>query len=407
MIEANPERVLRDLHCLRGIGAFRTGVHRPTYSAEDMRTRHWLADRLAALGHAAEIDGIGNVLGRAPAKGRIVLGGSHLETQNEAGWLDGALGVVFALEAARAVAEAGGPGGVDVIAFADEEGHFGSFLGSRSAFGAVDEATLDAATDRTAGTPLRQALAAAGLAGRPRLRLDPARYAGFLEAHIEQGGSLEKDGLRLGIVTGIVGARTFRIACAGQQNHAGTTRMADRRDAGVSLRAVAARLEAGAAALAGPLTVWTIGMMRLDPGAQSVVPGFAEMLFQFRDTDARILAAIEAMVRETVAGADAAGPCRVTLHGPSHASEPAAMDPALMAALEAAAEARAPGMHVRMPSGAGHDAQIAAGHMPAAMLFVPSIGGISHHWSEDTAEADIALGAQVYVDAVARVLAAG
>jgi N-carbamoyl-L-amino-acid hydrolase len=405
MIKANPERVLRDLHFLRGIGAFRTGVHRPTYSAEDMRTRHWLAEQLSALGHAAEIDGIGNVLGRSPAKGRIVLGGSHLETQNEAGWLDGVMGVVFALEAARAAVEAGAEGGVDVIAFADEEGHFGSFLGSRSAFGEVDEATLDAAADRTRGTPLRQALAAAGLAGRPRLRLDPARYAGFLEAHIEQGGSLEKDGLRLGIVTGIVGARTFRIACEGQQNHAGTTRMADRRDAGVSLRKVAARLEERAAALAGPITVWTIGVMRLDPGAQSVVPGFAEMLFQFRDTDARIVAAIEAMVRETVAEADAAGPCRVTLHGPSHASEPAAMDPALMAALEAAAEAHAPGMHVRMPSGAGHDAQIAAGHMPAAMLFVPSIGGISHHWSEDTAEADIALGAQVYVDAVARVLA--
>lgn len=404
MIAADPDRVLRDLHFLRGIGTFRTGVHRPTYSSEDMRTREWLAAELRALGHDVTIDGIGNVFGRAPAAGRIVLGGSHLETQNEAGWLDGALGVVYALEAARAAAAAGS-GGVDVIAFADEEGHFGSFLGSRSAFGQVDEATIDAAADRTRGTPLREALAAAGLAGRPRLTLDPARYAGFFEAHIEQGATLEREGLKLGIVTGIVGARTYRIACEGQQNHAGTTRMADRRDAGAALRRLAVALEDRAATIAGPRTVWTIGVMRLEPGAQSVVPGFAEMLFQFRDTDSAILKAFEAMVAETVAQADAAGPCRCTLTGPIHQSQPAMMDERLMAALEAAAEARAPGAHLRMPSGAGHDAQIVAGHMPASMLFIPSIGGISHHWSEDTAEADIALGAQVYVDAVGRVLA--
>lgn len=404
-MKADTQRVLRDLHALRSIGAFRTGVHRPTYSPEDMQTRRWLVEELAALGHTAHIDGIGNVIGLSPAAGRIVLGGSHLETQNEAGWLDGALGIVYALEAARAAVEAGLAGGVDVVAFADEEGHFGSFIGSRSAFGDLSEATIDTGVDRTRGTPLRTALAAAGLAGVPRMQLDPARYAGFLEAHIEQGAWLEQDGLKIGVVTGIVGARTYRITAEGQQNHAGTTRMAERRDAGVALRQVAARLEAGAASLAGPRTVWTIGSMRLDPGAQSVVPGFAEMLFQFRDTDPAILAAFEAMVRTAVAESDAQGPCRCTLNGPIHRSEPAAMAPGIIAAVESAAEALAPGTHVRMPSGAGHDAQIVAGHMPAGMLFIPSIGGISHHWSEDSTEADIAHGAAVYVDAVARLLA--
>lgn len=404
-MKADTQRVLRDLHTLRGIGTFRTGVHRPTYSAEDMQTRQWLIDQLQTLGHTAHIDGIGNVFGLSPAKGRIMLGGSHLETQNEAGWLDGALGVVYALEAARAAVEAGVAGGVDVVAFADEEGHFGSFIGSRSAFGELAEETIDKAADRTRGTPLRAALSEAGLAGLPRTTLDPARYTGFLEAHIEQGAWLEQDRLKIGVVTGIVGARTFRILTEGQQNHAGTTRMADRRDAGVALRRIAARLEAQAADLAGPRTVWTIGVMRLEPGAQSVVPGSAEMLFQFRDTDAAILHAFEAMVRETLAQADAAGPCRCTLIGPIHQSQPAAMDASIIAAVEAAAESHAPGGHVRMPSGAGHDAQICAGHMPSGMLFIPSIGGISHHWSEDSTEDDIALGATVYVEAMAKLLA--
>ena len=163
-------------------------------------------------------------------------------------------------------------------------------------------------------------------------------------------------------------------------------------------------LEGRAAGLAGPRTVWTIGEMVLEPGAPSIVPGHAEMYWQFRDTDPAILAAFEAMLAETIAEAEAASPCTITVEMGGMTSKPAAMDETLMAALDAAAEAHAPGEHVRMPSGAGHDAQIVATAMPSAMLFVPSIGGISHHWSEDTDEADIALGAEVYVDAIARIL---
>jgi N-carbamoyl-L-amino-acid hydrolase len=305
------------------------------------------------------------------------------------------------------VAEAGdGDIGVDVCAFADEEGHFGSFLGSRSAIGILEEATIDAAACRTTGKALRQALEEAGLAGRPRATLDIGRYAGFFEAHIEQGASLERDGNTIGVVTGIVGARTNRIYAEGQQNHAGTTRMPDRRDAGAALRMVAAMLEARAAELAGPRTVWTIGNMTFDPGAPSIVPGRAEMYWQFRDTDPDILAAFETMLTETVAEANAASPCEIGFASNGMTSKPAAMDETLMAALDAAAERFAPGKHVRMPSGAGHDAQIIAQAMPSAMMFVPSINGISHHWSEDTKEEDIAVGAQVYVDAVARILTA-
>ena len=159
-VAADGERVLRDLYALRKIGAFKTGVHRPTLSADDMVTRRWLADELRAIGHEAHIDGIANVVGYSPAPGAKLLAGSHIESQNEAGWLDGALGVIYALEAARVIASTAGyeDVGVDVVAFADEEGHFGNFFGSYSFVGELEEATIDAAHDRTRGTPLRQAL---------------------------------------------------------------------------------------------------------------------------------------------------------------------------------------------------------------------------------------------------------
>ncbi|MET0879275.1 MAG: M28 family peptidase, partial [Tardiphaga sp.] len=130
----NPERLLGDLYKLRTFGTYKTGVHRPSLSPEDVASRQWLADRMADAGLDAQIDGIGNVLGKSLAPGRKVLAGSHIESQNQAGWLDGALGVIFALETARALREdpAAGDIGVDVVAFCDEEGHFGAFLGSRS-----------------------------------------------------------------------------------------------------------------------------------------------------------------------------------------------------------------------------------------------------------------------------------
>ena len=226
----NPKRLLDDLYALRGIGTYKTGVHRPTFSADDVRARQWLTERMTEAGLDAQIDGIGNVLGFSRAPGRKILAGSHIESQNDAGWLDGPLGVIYALEAARALGEdpATGDAGVDVVAFCDEEGHFGVFLGSRSFVGEVTEADIDNARDRTRGTPMREALAAAGYAGRPRLGIDSARYVGYLEAHIEQGRALETANNKIGVVTGLVGLWNYRITAEGQQNHAGTTMMWER-----------------------------------------------------------------------------------------------------------------------------------------------------------------------------------
>ena len=170
-------RVLADLHALRGIGAYKTGVHKPTFSEPHVRSLQWLAERLPEAGLTAEIDGIGNVLGTSAKAGPKLLAGSHLESQNFAGWLDGPLGVIYALEAARVInSDATSNGAVEVASWCDEEGHFGSFLGSRSYVGGVSEADIDAARDRTSGKPMREALRDAGLAGRRtrRRRTRPA-----------------------------------------------------------------------------------------------------------------------------------------------------------------------------------------------------------------------------------------
>jgi N-carbamoyl-L-amino-acid hydrolase len=396
-------RLLADLYTLRGFGAYKTGVHRPTYSPVDMESRHWLAARMEQAGLVVEIDGIGNVIGRDPGAGPRLLLGSHSETQPQAGWLDGALGVIYALEVARALRAGGVRGCVDVASWADEEGHYASFPGSRSFVGDFSDADIDAAQGRHEARSMRAALAAAGLVGRPCAAFEPGRYLGYVEAHIEQGDDLEAKALRLGIVSSIVGIWQYRIVFEGMQNHAGTTRMATRRDAGLALVKLAGAIDRQFPKICAERTVWTTGRITLDPGAPSVIPGGAEMLFQFRDADPAVLARLEATLTELVAASNA-GPCRTMLHNLSR-SVPKIMDARLQDALERAAERHAPGLHQRMPSGAGHDAQQLARVMPAAMLFVPSIGGISHHWSEDTAEADIVLGCQVLAGAAADLLA--
>ncbi|MGH7161276.1 MAG: hydantoinase/carbamoylase family amidase [Acetobacteraceae bacterium] len=402
-IAIDAPRLLADLAALSAIGAYRTGVHRPTFSPDDLRARAWFAERLRQADLAVEIDGIGNVIGRAPSA-RALLLGSHLESQPHAGRLDGPLGLLYALTAVRALRRAGEDPAIDIAAWADEEGWFGQFLGSRSFCGDVTEAEINAAKHRTEGTPLRTALAAAGFAARPRAILKSERYLGYAEAHIEQGDRLEAQRLRIGIVTAIVGMRKFIIVAEGVQNHAGTTRMAIRKDAGLALCKLCVAIDAAFPAAAGPLSVWTTGRMRFEPGEPSVIPGRAEMHFQIRDPDAAVLDRLAARLEALIAEANARGPCRLTA-SPWSATQPAVMDAGMQEVFAGAAEALAPGAWMRMPSGAGHDAQNLARRMPAAMLFVPSIGGISHHWAEDTSDEDIVLGAQVFAEGARRILA--
>jgi N-carbamoyl-L-amino-acid hydrolase len=402
---ADGARVLADLHALRSIGAYKTGVHKPTFSEPHIRSLHWLAERLPEARLAADIDGIGNVFGTSAKAGPKLLAGSHLESQNFAGWLDGPLGVVYALEAARVInPDSSLNGAVEVASWCDEEGHFGSFLGSRSYVGGVSEQEIDAARDRTSGKAMREALRDAGLAGRARTTFERGRHIGYLEAHIEQGRTLEGGGLAIGVVTSIVGIWQYRISFTGEQNHAGTTKMSVRKDAGLALARFCVDIDDRFPAVCGPRTVWTTGRITLDPGSPSIIPGAAEMLFQIRDDDPRVIERLEDFLRSMAAEFTARGGCSVAVER-IRTGAPAMMDATFQQAIEAASKTLAGGRSIRMPSAAGHDAQILSTIMPAGMLFVPSIGGISHHWTENTADADIVTGAQVFVDACRRLLA--
>ena len=405
MANIKPERVLSDLRTLATFGAYKSGVHRPTLSEQDVAAREWFVGRMREAGLDASIDGIANILGKSPAAGRKALSGSHLESQNHAGWLDGPLGCVYALEAARAIAEDTSTRhlGVDVVVFCDEEGHFGSFPGSRSFIGLLEESEIDNASNRATGMSMREALKAASWSGRQRHLIDPARYAAFFEAHIEQGDTLETAGLKIGVVTAIVAIWQYRFTAEGQQNHAGTTSMARRRDAGLELVRLLGAIDARFPDICGPRTVWTTGRIELEPGEKSIIPGKAEALFQLRDADPAVLDRLDAELHALLQRANGAGRCKLAVERLS-ASTPALMDQGLQAALDSAAEGRAPGKHMRMPSGAGHDAQWLARKLPTGMMFVPSIGGISHHWTENTSDADIVLGAQVFTDGIVNAL---
>jgi N-carbamoyl-L-amino-acid hydrolase len=397
-------RLLADLRALAEIGRSGRGVHRLAYSPEDRAGRAWLAERMAAAGLAVEIDGIGNVIGRMPKAKRAVLIGSHTDSVPKGGWLDGALGVIYAVEIARALGESGAGGeiGIDAISFAEEEGTYLGTAGSLSFCGELGDAQLRAAKS-VDGKPLLAALDEAGYGGRPRRQLDPARHIAFIEGHIEQGPRLEANGKRIGAVTGIVGIRRHRVRTLGQADHAGTTPMAMRKDAGAAMFALAADLTARFRAAAAGDTVWNFGHVRFEPGAGNVVPAAAELLVEFRDLSDAVLDPMAGAIEAAAAAIRASHPVRVEV-SPLMALPPSAMEPRIVSLVESAAQARGvPAM--RMPSGAGHDAMILARHLPTGMLFIPSIGGRSHDGAEDTAEADVVLGAEILADMTEAIIA--
>lgn len=395
MIRPDPERFLNDLHELRSFGAAGVGkgVSRPAYSAPDIASREWLAARMSAAGLDVRFDPMGNLFGLGDAGGPLL--GSHSDSQPEGGWLDGALGVVAALEIARAAREAGRTD-ISAVSFQDEEGKFGVTTGSSVWVGnqVLDQA--DGLTD-SAGETLATARARMShLAGD---WIAPARFSGFVEMHIEQGPVMDMEGGKVGVVSSIVGIRDMRVTLTGQQNHAGTTPMHLRRDAFQGLAEINARLAERFDGVITPETVWTIGHVSLHPNAASIVPGRAVFSIQWRDGEIGRLDEMEAIVRDTVREvAESRG--LAFEFGPLLGLDPVAMDGRLRAALEGAAEEIVPGDWRKLPSGALHDSTNVARHMPVAMLFVPSIGGISHDFAEDTDEADLVTGLEVMARAV-------
>lgn len=386
-------RFLADLHDLRAFGASGVGkgVVRPAYSEPDVAARRWLAGRFEEAGLRVEVDAMGNLFGLAD--GPSILLGSHSDSQPEGGWLDGALGVIAALEVARTQG-----GGVSVVSFQDEEGRFGVTTGSAVWSGHLAQDAADELAD-AAGVTLRAARAA--MADMVTGEVSPDLFSGFIELHIEQGATLDTAGEQIGVVRDIVGLRDMQITFEGQQNHAGTTSMAVRRDAFQAVSAFNEALNDRLRNVVTPSTVWTIGHVSLSPNASSIVPGKAVFSMQWRDADVQRLARMEEIIRAlAIEIAETRG---VTVSfGEMLGLEPVTMDVQLRGALEEAAAEVAPERWRVLPSGALHDATNVARHMPVAMLFVPSLGGISHAFEEDTDEADLVAGLEVLNRAVAR-----
>ena len=399
MIAIDPARLLADLHHLRSIGASSTGAVRPAFTPDDVRARRWLAQRMREAGLAPRFDPVGNLFG-LPSSDKAILIGSHSDTQPEGGWLDGAYGTIAGLEIARASLAAGGPP-VACVAFQEEEGRFGPYMGSHYVGGHATLAEMDAMQDLKGITfgDAKQVMPELAGAGQQ----DLSRFAAFLELHIEQGPVLDTAGERIGVVEAIVGLRQFLVTIEGEQNHAGTTPMALRRDAFIGLRRFAAAVESAFAPLVQASTVWTIGHVAVHPSAPSVVPGKVVFTLQFRDSDPARLVRMEEAVHGIVRDFDKT--FRIAL-GKRVAHEPEQMDRQIVDRLAEAAQALAPGKWRRMPSGALHDAMNLAPRLPTAMLFVPSLRGVSHSFAEDTREDDLVLGVQVLAAAVSRIAAA-
>ena len=295
MVAVDEKRFLEDLHTLRSFGAAGVGkgVQRPAYTEPDIAARDWLAERMRDAGLEPRFDPMGSLFGLV--EGPSLLIGSHSDSQPEGGWLDGALGVIAGLEVARAAKEAGGPP-ISCVSFQDEEGRFGVTTGSAAWSGTLPRDKVDGLVDPK-GVTLPEARSAMG----ERLGdwIDPSRFTGFLEMHIEQGPVLDQSGEAAGVVEAIVGIRDMVISFEGQQNHAGTTPMALRKDAFQALGAFNTLLNERFRNVVTPATVWTIGHVTLHPNAHSIVPGRVKFSMQWRDGDPDRLDRMEGIVRET------------------------------------------------------------------------------------------------------------
>jgi N-carbamoyl-L-amino-acid hydrolase len=396
MVDINGERLLASLQELGRIGALAGGgVCRLALTDEDKLGRDWVVARMRALGMAVSIDGIGNVVGtHAGAQaGPPVMTGSHIDTVRTGGLYDGNYGVLAGLEVVQALQDAGirTAKPIAVAFFTNEEGaRFApDMMGSLVFQGDLpleDALRVNGIDGTTVGENLRRI----GYCGSAPV--GSARVDSYVELHIEQGPVLDLEGVAIGAVEGVQGISWTRFALAGVSNHAGTTPMRLRRDAGL----VAARIACFARDLARELggnQVATVGSMNFLPNLVNVIPNRVTFTVDLRNTDEALLAAAEQ--RLWAYADEAARDEGVELTRESLARfEPVDFDPRLVDLVERTA--RDLGLSVRrLPSGAGHDAQMLARMCPAGMIFVPSVGGLSHNVREHTEPEDLVAGARV------------
>ena len=394
------ERLMASVHELGAIGARDGGgVCRLALTDADKAGRDWFVKSLHALNCEVFIDAIGNIWGirAGRTEDAPVMIGSHIDTVATGGLYDGALGVLAGLEviAALNASETETDLPVAVAAFTNEEGaRFApDMMGSGVHQGALD---LDEmlSTRATSGD---------ALVGEELRRIDyagqdlPITPSAYLELHIEQGPVLETEGLKIGAVTGVQGIHWTEFTVRGQTNHAGTTPMSLRRDAGQVGFAIARLADEMAQELGEP-QVATVGVFEVSPCLVNVVPDRARLTVDMRNTDGDILtSATDRLLSQAQQIAEAAE-CTLDIR-PLARFAPVVFDDALVTRVETAAQNRQLPVK-RMPAGAGHDAQMFAPNCPTAMIFVPSNKGLSHNINEHTDATDIEAGAQVLLDVV-------
>ena len=376
------------------------GVSRLGFSGEDRAARAWLMERMREAGLEVWVDPAANIHGRRagsePSRPTLLFG-SHIDSVPKGGNFDGDVGSLGALEVMLALRDekAVTRHPLEMVVWSNEEGvHYGKGLfGSRAATRGPDAGELEEKDERA--VPLSDWLRRSG--GDPdriaQARIDPRTVAAYLELHIEQGGILDRRRLQIGVVEGIVGIDRFHATVEGFANHAGTTPMDERRDALVAAARLVQAVREEVMARPGR-QVGNVGWIQVSPGAPNVVPGLVRLPIELRDLRretiddmaARIGARAQAIARES----------GVTIAIQRYATdEPALTDPRLQDAIESAA--RGAGFStLRLPSGAGHDAQsLGRAGVPIGMIFVPSKDGISHSPRETTAWDDCARGAEV------------
>ena len=384
-------RLREDFEALAAIGATPAGgVDRPSLGEAHLAARRWFLERAAASGLETRVDAAGNHSAVLPAGGPTLLLGSHLDSVPDGGRYDGALGVIAALHVLLALQGHDLPLTLEAIDFTDEEGTLVGLLGSEALTGVLNDETLR--NPRGGREALLAGLERAGLREEHlrEAQRDPATLAGYVELHIEQGPRLERAGAQIGIVTGIVGARSYTLHFRGTTGHAGTTPMDSRRDAGLA----AAVFAASASALVVrdfPDCVATVGDMSFQPGGFNVVPGSVRVSVEFRSLAREQLDALESVLLDEARAAAGEHALGVDVTPVGHWA-PTVLDAGVRAAIEAAADGLGLAA-LELTSGAGHDAQALAGITPSGMIFVPSAGGVSHTPLEHTDWQDCVNGA--------------
>ena len=398
----NESRINQTLQELGHLGESPEGMDRVAYSPEDIAGRDYTIKLMQEAGLETRIDAAGNIIGRRAGSDdnlpAIALG-SHTDTVPKGGKYDGALGVMGAIEVIRTLEEQGHrtrhP--LEVIDFANEEGtRFHRWLvGSRSMSGLLEQEDLDALDDD--GLSLGPCIADIGgdLSRIGEAVRSPGELAAYFELHIEQGPYLHQSGNPIGVVTGITGRAVFEVEIEGKANHAGTTPMSTRRDALVSASKLVLNIQKMAAEQE-ICRVSTVGSIKAIPNAVNVIPGHASIGLEFRDTDMEALAAAEQELRR--ATDQAAVDDIVNIEVIRHRFTSAVPITADMQVLVAEAAENCGMAWEPLASGAGHDAQAVANIAPVAMIFVPSIDGISHAIEEYSTPQDCANGAQVLLE---------